>query len=129
VAPGGDVVLEAVPGADDVHRRLVEHRAEAALLGVESFAHPGHDPTLARRPALVGADVLVGVEPPAEAEDADRDAPGSPAERDDQAPALGDLVARPDVPDPRRRLDGTHRSRHPPTVRRATTLVKFRYRG
>src|SRR5690348_15728715 len=47
VAPGGDVVLEAMPGADDVHRRVVERGAEAALLVVEALAHPRHDPSLA----------------------------------------------------------------------------------
>jgi hypothetical protein len=97
VAAGGDVVLEAVPGTHDVHGVLVEHGAEAALRGVEALAHPRHDPSLARRAALVGAHVLVGVEPPAEAEHADGHGAGAGVDGDDEPPALGHVVARADV--------------------------------
>src|SRR3954462_5357093 len=70
VAPRADVVLVAVPGADDV-QLVGEVVAEAALLVVETLDDPVHQHALADRPAGVRAAVLPGVEPAVQAEDPD----------------------------------------------------------
>src|ERR671914_1500818 len=80
---GPHVVLVAVPRAHDV-QLVGEVVAQASLPGVEAFHHAIHQLALADGTAGVHAAVLPGVEPAADAEDADLDT----VHVDDHAAAL-----------------------------------------
>src|SRR5690606_1114796 len=73
VHAGPDVVLVAVPGADDVQRAgLVTKRADRAVLGHGLF-DATVEPALADRTPAVSAVVVPGIEFTIDAEDADLD--------------------------------------------------------
>src|SRR5947209_18348034 len=67
VPAGPDVVLVAVPRADDV-QLIAEVIAEAALLVVQALDHPVHQRALAHRATEVRAAVLPGIQPAVETE-------------------------------------------------------------
>src|SRR3954470_11853842 len=70
VAPRADVVLVAVPGADDV-QFVGEVVAQAALLVIEALDDPVHQHALTDRTARVRAAVLPGKELAVQTEDPD----------------------------------------------------------
>src|SRR5215468_803418 len=59
---GLEVVLVAVPGADEMHLVVGEVEPARRLVGHDPLFHLGDDQAFARRSALVQADVAVGVE-------------------------------------------------------------------
>src|SRR6266852_2317637 len=71
---GLEVVLVAVPRADEVHLVGREPVPVPGAVGRQHVLDLVHDDALAGRPALMNAQVLVGVEPPLPVEHADLDA-------------------------------------------------------
>src|ERR1043166_5131949 len=84
---GRDVVFVAVPRADEMRLGLGEALAVPGAVGSEHVLDLMHDHALARRSALVDAQVLVGVEAALPVEHADLD----PIMGDDAPVAVGEL--------------------------------------
>src|ERR1043166_2643576 len=84
---GGDVVFVTMPRADEVRFGRREALAVPGAIGTEHVFDLVHDDALARRAALVDAQILVGVEAALPIEHADLD----PVVGNDAPVALGEL--------------------------------------
>src|ERR1700732_61363 len=84
---GHDVVFVAVPGADEMRLGLGEPLPVPGAVGPQHVLDLVHDDALARRAALMDAQVLVGVEAALPVEHADLD----PVVGDDAPVAVGGL--------------------------------------